>query len=135
MTRFSSKALPQYTPEPYQSPMAGIWNMLSAWYSTSPEFRESLANLFRSTKEGETGMEQGFDTTMAYPELADVPEFGSPEAAADVSKILVGTADDETNLDWLRGIAEDVRNSNDYQGDSIRRQLMASIPQLKKGGW
>ena len=87
------------------------------------------------TKEGETGMEQGFDTTMAYPELANVPEFGSPEAAADVSKILVGTADDETNLDWLRGIAEDVRNSNDYQGDSIRRQLMASIPQLKKGGW
>lgn len=135
MTRFSSKALPQYTPEVYQSPMAGIWNMLSAWYSTSPEFRESLANLFRSTKEAQPGFEQSFDTTMAYPELANAPEFGSEAAASDVNKILTGTADDETNVGWLQDIIEDVRNSNDYKGDSIRRQLIAGIPELEKGGW
>lgn len=135
MTRFSSKALPVYKAEPYQSPMAGIWNMLSAWYSTSPEFRESLANLFRSTKEAQPGYEQSFDTTMVYPELANAPEFGSEGAASDVNKILTGTADDETNVSWLQDLIEDVRNSNDYKGDSIRRQLLASIPELKKGGW
>ena len=135
MTRFQSKSLPTYRPEQYQSGMAGLWNMISAWYSTSPEFRDWLAGLFRSEKPGETGVEQPFDTTMTYDKLATIPEFGSDEAASDTTKILTGRDRDETNVSWLRGIGEDVRNSYMDEGPSIRKALLARIPALKEGGW
>lgn len=135
MTRFQSKTLPTYRPEPYQSGMAGLWNMISAWYSTSPEFRNWFADLFRSKKPGETGVEQPFDTTMTYDKLATIPKFGSNEAASDTTKILTGKDRDETNVSWLRGIGEDVRNSYTDEGPSIRKALLARIPALKEGGW
>lgn len=136
MTRFTSNALPRYVPEPYQSPMAGLWNMISAWYSTSPEFRNSLADLFTSETEPESGYEQSFDTTMTYPQLDGVPEFESAGTKSDVNKILVGTDVNDTNIGWLRDIGRDVRDSNDYDGLSIRRKLISGIPTLKKPeGW
>lgn len=130
MTRFSSKALPSYVAEPYQSPMAGVWNMLSAWYSTSPEFRESLASLFRSESEPKSGFDESFDTTMAYPELFETPELGKEGAKRDVEKILTGTEGDTTN--WMQPIVVGVRESNDYiPGTAVRRETLAKIPELK----
>lgn len=130
MTRFQSKALPQYTPQPYQSPLAGIWNMISAYYSTSPRFRNWLADLFTSKDEGEPGYEQEFDTSLAYPGLVEVPKFGSPEAAKDTTHMIVG--DKQTGISWLDRIAEGVRENNDYEGGAVRRALMDKMPKLKE---
>jgi len=130
MTRFQAKALPQYTPQPYQSPLAGIWNMISAYYSTSPRFRNWLADLFTSKEKGEPGYEQSFDTSLTYPGLVEVPEFGSPEAATDTAHMIVG--DKQTGIDWLDRIAEGVRENNDYEGDPIRKALLDRIPKLEK---
>lgn len=130
-TRFQSRAFPIYKPEPYQSGMAGLWNMISAWYSTSPEFRDWLASLFRSEEPGESGVEQGFDTTMTYDKLANVPEFGSPEAASDTTKILTGKDRDETNIGWLQDIGRDVRGSYNDEGPSVRTALLNRIPALR----
>ena len=130
MTRFQAKALPQYTPQPYQSPLAGIWNMISAYYSTSPRFRNWLADLFTSKEKGESGYEQPFDTSMTYPGLVEVPEFGSPEAATDTAHMIVG--DKQTGIDWLDRIAEGVRENNDYEGGAVRRALMDKMPKLKE---
>lgn len=130
MTRFQSKALPQYTPQPYQSPLAGIWNMISAYYSTSPRFRNWLANLFTSKEEGEPGYEQSVDTSLAYPGLVEVPEFGSPEAAEDTAHMIVG--DKQTGINWLDRIAEGVRENNDYEDGAVRRAMMDKMPELKK---
>lgn len=130
MTRFQAKALPQYTPQTYQSPLAGIWNMISAYYSTSPRFREWLANLFTSKEKGETGYEQDFDTSLAYPGLVEAPEFGSSAAAEDTASMIAG--DKETGINWLDSIAEGVRENNDYEGGSIRKALLDRIPKLEK---
>lgn len=130
MTRFSSSALPSYEAEPYQSPMAGIWNMLSAWYSTSPEFREAFANLFRSESEPESGFEESFDTTMAYPGLFEAPDLGKEGTKRDVEKILTGTEGNTTN--WMQPIVIGVRESNDYMpGTAVRRETLSKIPGLK----
>lgn len=129
MIRYNNSALPQYTPEPYQSPFAGIWNLISAWYSTSPEFREQFANLFRTKGEPETGFEESFDTTMTYPGLFDKPAFSSEGTKRDVEKILTGTEGEIT--DWMRPIVVGVRESNDYMpGTSIRRKLFEDMPAL-----
>ena len=130
MTRFQSKALPQYTPEKYQSPLAGVWNIISAYYATSPRFREWLANLFTSTNEGEPGYEQAFDTSLAYPGLVEKPEFGSPSAAEDTTHMIAG--DRQTGVSWLDRIAEGVRENNDYEGGAVRRAMMDKMPELKE---
>lgn len=51
MTRFQTKALPSYTPERYQSPIAGIWQGLSMWYSLPARVRNKIADWFTGTKE------------------------------------------------------------------------------------
>lgn len=51
MTRFQSKALPTYNPQTYQSPVAGIWQGLSMWYSLPARVRDKIADWFTSTKE------------------------------------------------------------------------------------
>ncbi|WP_407448649.1 hypothetical protein [Fibrobacter sp.] len=129
MTRFQAKALPNYKPEPYQSPLAGIWNIIAAYYSTSPRFRDWFANLFASKKGGETGYEQAFDTALSYPGLVETPKFGSEAAASDVSEMLVNNK--PTGVGWLDRIAEGVRTNNDYHGGAITRDLLANIPALK----
>lgn len=131
MTRFQSKTLPMYKPERYQSGMAGLWNMISAWYSTSPEFRDWLASLFRSKEPGESGVEQGFDTTLTYDKLANMPEFGSPEATSDTNKILTGKDLDETNIGWLQDIGQGVRESYEDEGPSVRTAILSRIPELR----
>lgn len=130
MTRFQAKTLPQYTPQPYQSPLAGLWNVISAYYATSPRFREWLANLLTSTKEGETGYEQAFDTSLTYPGLVETPEFVSQSAAEDTAHMIVG--DNQTGVSWLDRIAQGVRENNDYEGGAVRRALMDKIPELKE---
>lgn len=130
MTRFTANALPSYKAEPYQSPMAGIWNMLSAWYSTSPEFREALANLFRSESEPESGFEESFDTTMTYPGLFEAPDLDKEGTKRDVEKILTGTEGNTTN--WMRPIVVGVRESNDYvPGTAVSREIRSKIPEFK----
>lgn len=51
MTRFQSKALPTYNPETYQSPVAGIWQGLSMWYSLPARVRDKIADWLTGTKE------------------------------------------------------------------------------------
>ena len=105
--------------------------MISAWYSTSPEFRNWLASLFRSEEPGESGVEEDFDTTLTYSNLANIPEFGSPEATSDTNKILTGRDLDETNVGWLQDIGQGVRESYEDEGPSVRTALLNRIPVLR----
>lgn len=78
MTRFQSRALPEYTPERRQSPLAGIWNGIAAWYSMPAETREKIANWFSGTEEVVTPEQQAINETPRPPEYL-LPVGGNPD--------------------------------------------------------
>lgn len=78
MTRFQTKALPVYRPQEYQSPVAGLWQGLSMWYSLPARVRNQIADWFTTTTEEEDPVQTAINETPKAPEFI-LPTSGSAD--------------------------------------------------------
>lgn len=124
MTRFQSRALPQYTPQQYQSPVASIWQGLAMWYSLPASTRNRIADWFTSF--GETTEPEQVQTYDSYePEreiptkavgrggetLTGTPGYNGPMSWNDfeIGKKLAAIEDPDRRqsvYEWLKGLDE-----------------------------
>lgn len=121
VTRFQSKALPAYHAPQYQSPLASIWSAISAWYSTSPEFRKKFAEIFAS--DGPT-----------EEQLAEASEAGTAGMEGYVPTQVLDESGTEliTNPAFMGRDAEGA-----FKSAKATRQakLLEAMPALESGSW
>lgn len=87
MTRFQSRALPAYKPQPYQSGLAGLMTAYGMWQSLSPETRDKIIGLFQK-KNGDVAM---INPAIDTRSITEVPEFGTDDARHGAVEAVLGT--------------------------------------------
>lgn len=96
MTRFQSRALPAYKPQPYQSGLAGLMTAYGMWQSLSPETRDKIASLFQQ-KDGDVVMYNPALETRIAP---SIPDIGTNAAHVASLESMLGPDDSEMPLTW-----------------------------------